>query len=176
MEDTSKQLEQLEQPEQSQYPKYKFSCGYIGPHPGFKEINMTLKGCPKCGAKAVKKIFKCEFCGKEFESSIRASKGKSCSECKVVAHRAYNKRYYDKFQEQKQTSGKNSNDSESQNSVFGIKAPKRKYDCVHYDDCMDINGRLINDPKACIGCSDYMPCELDVLDYVFQKSETIPIE
>ena len=144
------------------YPLYKFACGCVSPHPG-QNINGLLNNCPVHNAKAIGKIFKCEFCGKETETSVRTVSLRACSDCKVEAHKQYNRKYYHNIQKHnrkpklKQTT-----------PISGRNAPKRRYDCAYYDECMQVDGALMKDPGACQNCSRYAYQELDVMDYITQ--------
>jgi len=145
------------------YPLYKFACGCIGSHPG-QDINLCLKPCPVHGEKAIRKIFKCEICGRETETSIRTTSLKACPECKSEAHKRYNRVYYHQVQKHnrkpriKQTT-----------PISGKDAPKRRYDCKYYDECMQINGRLMRNSRACLNCNEYEHKDLNVLEYTFYE-------
>ena len=140
METTSNQIEKLE------YPKYKYRCGCIGPYPGRK--NSQLCTCAKHNKSVYRKIFKCQECGAEFETSLRAYKAKYCPECKTKVKSQQQKIIY----------------ATSMGRQPAVKIPKNKHiqamkergDCSHRDECMrHMDMHLMYLP--CYECSKYAP-------------------
>ena len=118
---------------------YTFECG----HRSSKYFPVSgNKSCHRCVDQktvvAREKI--CSKCGELFPVEVSGQCPKICPDCKV-GH------------------------ADECGSQFG---PKRHYDCEHYSPCLDIGGKLFNNPKACIGCPDYIRKKPeDVANYMF---------
>jgi len=117
-----------------------YECGCISGEPLRGKRGRFLP-CPIHGKEVRGKLFLCKYCGTVFEMSTRVNKTVSCADCKVV-HRA---------------------DLASRRTLDSPPKPnlERKIDCKHYSDCLDIGGRLLEDPEACNNCRKYSCIDIE---------------
>jgi hypothetical protein len=113
--------------------------------------------CTNCGAFAIAKIFKCKTCKKTFQKGLRGKGTEFCSDvCRPWMSYAYDKPL-------------GTEPSRELDAVSSVSAPPRNTNCKDYlKRCLcNPHGRLMKDPRACIGCLDYEPeTEGSVLDHI----------
>ena len=136
---------------------YYFQCSH--------HSKKTLRGtngrmvCPKCrngyllGIRII-----CQECGKDIGVlSPRCSTKKFCDECVRLRRLTQNKVSMIKY----------SNAKDAITALAVKKEPKRRYDCIFYqEDCLP-NAAFSNKPMDCSGCVRYVKAPpLDVMDFV----------
>jgi len=129
----------------------KYACGCISDNPPYIKHSRCLAPCPIHGEPAVSTIFTCVICGRIFEKDVRVHTALACSEkCRKK-----------RISTVKAKQRKEMVNSSGPLSERFLKVPPRHRDCKYYRDCLDIGGKLINDPGACQGCKRYQPIDIE---------------
>ena len=129
----------------------KYACGCISDNPPYLKHSRGLAPCPIHNKPAISKIFVCIVCGKEFEKNVRVSTALACSnKCRKKRISTINSKQY-----------KEMTDGVGPLSERFLKTPPRHCACKYYLECLDIGGKLINNPKACQGCKRYQPIDIE---------------
>jgi len=126
--------------------RYKYACGCYYKKPRRNSSANFYYPCPVHGEDLLCKLYQCQHCGEWVERSIKTSRFRYCTECKIKL-------------------GIHAEEPVSI-SESSTTAPPRKYDCKHYLDCINVNGALFKNAKACQGCARYRHEDLDAADYL----------
>ena len=112
---------------------YLFSCGCLLDEDHVRKTYNHIR-CPlHSKAKVLKRQRFCARCGELFSMKAQGRPRKFCADCGRKEYLGL--KYFER------------DDAE---------LPPRKRNCIHYRECMAINGRLFRDPGACVGCKNFM--------------------